>query len=405
LKVKAAYGDRRRTQIVSLKEGAKSGKALTTRDLMPKQTVWIGVTADGVVARTHDEKEPRHSGNDAPRWLVKATTSDTVFFVSKLGKAAAVAAHLIPESDKLGQGVPYYRVSPLSDTDVLAAVFSLPASKSELGEETCVLTVSRYGMVKKTLTSELPGPSSQTFTLARVNEGDVLLSVGLTDGRKKEILLVTAQGMGIRFKEDDVRPMGLVAAGVNGIKLDDKDEVTGMEILPAEGEIFLLTSDGKAKRIEEKEFPVQGRYGKGVIVWDLPEKVRVAGAASGKPNHMAAIFLTKGAPKSTRLDAAGIRKRAATKGDEVVEVKPGEGITALSVGWSVERFVEGEKKEEKKRKEGKRKEASKAKKAAPKKVVAKKKTKAPAKRVPAKKPAKKKLAPKKPSKPAKKKKK
>ena len=70
--------------------------------------------------------------------------------------------------------------------------------------------------------------------------------------------------MAIRFKEDDVRPMGLVAAGVNGIKLDDKDEVVGVEILPAEGEIFLLTSDGKAKRVDEKEFPTQGRYGKGV---------------------------------------------------------------------------------------------------------------------------------------------
>jgi DNA gyrase subunit A len=94
----------------------------------------------------------------------------------------------------------------------------------------------------------------------------------LTDG-KKEILLVTASGMAIRFKEDDVRPMGLVAAGVNGMKLDDKDEVVGAEILPAEGEIFLLTSDGKAKRVDQKDFPEQGRYGKGVVAWDLPNKV------------------------------------------------------------------------------------------------------------------------------------
>ena len=87
-------------------------------------------------------------------------------------------------------------------------------------------------MVKKSLVSELPGPSSQTFVLVRVNEGDRLISVGLTDGRTKDILLATAQGMAIRFKEDDVRPMGLVAAGVNGMKLDDKDEVVGVEILP-----------------------------------------------------------------------------------------------------------------------------------------------------------------------------
>ncbi|MBK7317650.1 hypothetical protein [Candidatus Villigracilis affinis] len=70
LKVKSAYGDRRRTQIVSLKKG-KSAKMLTATDLMPDQTVWVGVTADGIIARTHDDKQPKHSGNDAPRWLVK----------------------------------------------------------------------------------------------------------------------------------------------------------------------------------------------------------------------------------------------------------------------------------------------------------------------------------------------
>ena len=99
--------------------------------------------------------------------------------------------------------------------------------------------------------------------------------------------------------------MGLVAAGVNGMKLSENDEVIGMEILPAEGEVFIVTSEGKAKRLEQKDFPVQGRYGKGVIAWDLPDKVRLAGAVLDKPNYMATIHLSKGAPKSTRLDAVG----------------------------------------------------------------------------------------------------
>jgi len=345
LRVKDAFGDRRRTQIVDLKTNGKGAKALTTRDLMPKQTVWIGVTAEGLVSRTRDEKEPRHSGNDAPRWLVKATTRDTIYFVSKLGRAAAVAAHLIPEAAKLSGGTMYHRVSPLQETDSLAAVFALPATKSDLGEETCVLTVTRFGMVKKTLINELPGPSSQVLTLVRVNEGDRLGWVGLTDGKTKDILLVTAQGMAIRFKEEEVRPMGLVAAGVNGIKLDEKDEVVGMEILPAISEIFVLTSEGKAKRVDQKEFPVQGRYGKGVMIWDLPDKVKIAGIAADKPNHMATIHLTRGAPKSTRLDAAVVRKRASAKGDPIVDVKPGEEVILVVVGWMAEKFVEvaGEK--------------------------------------------------------------
>ena len=339
LKVKDLYGDRRRTQIVDLSKNGKASMALTARDLLPQQQVWIGVTADGLVSRTVDDRQPKHSGNDAPRWLVKASTTDTVYFVARSGRAAAVAAHIIPQAEKLTQGTMFHRVSPLTDNDSLAAVFSLPSQKSMLPEETCVITATRLGMIKKSLIAELPGPSSQAFTLVRVNEGDRLIEAALTDNKTKDILLVTAQGMAIRFKEEEVRPMGLVAAGVNGLKLYDNDEVVGMEILPAEGEIFLLTSDGRAKRVEQKDFPVQGRYGKGVIAWDLGDKARIAGAVLDKPNHMATIHLSKGAPKSTRLDAAGLRKRASAKGDVVVEVKPGEEAVSVNVGWTVEKYV------------------------------------------------------------------
>jgi len=372
-RVKEAFGDRRRTQIVNLKGGAKGTKALTASDLLPEQNVWIGVTADGLVGRTHDDKPPRHSGTDAPRWLVRASTSDTIYFVSKVGKGAAVAIHVIPEIEKLGDGSMYDKVSPLQETDSLAAVFALPAKKSAYPEETCVITATRFGMIKKSLITELPGPSSQTFTLVKINEGDRLVSVGLTDGKKKDILLVTALGMAIRFSEEDVRPMGLVAAGVNGMKLDDKDEVVGMEIFPIEGEALLMTDDGKAKRIQPTEFPSQGRYGKGVSVWSLSGKTKLVGIVSGKPNEVATIHMSKGAAKSARLNAAAIRKRAATKGDVVVEVKPGEEVTSISAGWTVEKFVKTVKAE----KPAKKKAA--AKKVAAKKVATKKSTK-PAKK-------------------------
>ena len=375
LKVKELYGDRRRTQIVNLSKSkdGKPAKALTASDLLPQQQVWIGVTEDGLVSRTHDDKQPKHSGNDAPRWLVKASTTDTVYFVAKSGRAAAVAVHIIPQAEKLSQGSLFYKVSPLQETDSLAAVFALPSRKSALPAETCVITTTKFGMIKKSLISELPGPSSQAFVLVRVNEGDRLISVGLTDNKKKEILLVTALGMAIRFKEDDVRPMGLVAAGVNGMKLDDTDEVVSAEILPGEGEVFLITNDGKAKRVDEKDFPRQGRYGKGVIAWELPSKEKIVGAVSGKPNHMATIHLSKGAPKSTRLDAVALRKRAATKGDHVVEVKPGEEVVSVNVGWTVEKFV-SEKKEERGKKPVKAKAPVKTKKPAAKAKPAKKKS-------------------------------
>ncbi len=337
IEVKADYGDRRRTQIVNLKKG-KAAKLLTASDLLPEQSVWVGVTADGLASRTHDEKAPRPSGNDAPRWLVKASTTDTLYLVSESGKAAAVAVHTLPEAEKLGEGTLWHKVSPLRESDKLAAVFTLPSRKSSLPEETYVFSVTRGGMVKKSLVSELPGPAAQTFTLAKVNEGDSLRWVMLTDG-SKQILLAVSSGLAIRFKEQDVRPMGLVAAGVNGVKLGVGDEVVGAEVMPAKGEIFLIATDGKAKRVPVKDFPTQGRYGRGVIAWQLPKGVNLAGTATGKPNSVATVHLLNLAPKSTRLDAAPVRKRAAVRGDSAVEVKAGDTITAVVTGWEVENFV------------------------------------------------------------------
>ncbi len=344
LEVKAAFGDRRRTQIISLK-GAKARKALTTAELLPEQVVWVGVTADGHIARTRDDKPPKHSGNDAPRFLVRLNTTDVLYLASQPGLAAAVSVNNIPAVEKLSTGPLFYKVSPLREGDVLAAVFALPSRRADFPAETSIITVTRAGLVKKTLISELPGPSAQTFQVVRINEGDGLVSVGLTDG-KKEVLLATSGGMAIRFSETEVRPMGLVAAGVNSIKLEPRDEVVGAEILPAPGEAFFITNDGKAKRVDLKEFPSQGRYGKGVRAWVLPKKVKLVGLATGRGNTTMILHLAKAAPKSHRLDEAAIRKRTATRGDHLVEVKTGDAVVALSQPWSVERFVKIEKVEE-----------------------------------------------------------
>jgi len=338
LKVKAAYADRRRTQIVSLK-GRKAKKApLTAAELLPEQNVWVGMTAEGILARTHDDKPPRLFGSDAPRLLVRAGAADTLYLVSEKGLAAAVAVHTLPEAEKLSDGVPFHKASPLHANTPPVAAFALPARRSTLPEETFVLTATRGGMVKKSAVSELPGPSAQTFRLVNVNEGDALGWVALTNGQK-EIILATAQGMGIRFSEEEVRPMGLVAAGVNGIKLGVGDEVIGLQTLPGEGDLFLIASDGKAKRIEQNDFPAQGRYGKGVILWELPKGVKLAGLALGKPTAIVTLHLLKAAPKMTRLDEAPLRKRSAVRGESVVEVKPGDSVLGLTDGWFIERFI------------------------------------------------------------------
>jgi DNA gyrase subunit A len=138
-----------------------------------------------------------------------------------------------------------------------------------------IATATRAGMVKKTAVQELPGPSSQLFTLVKVNGGDALIWAGITDG-DSELFLATETGMAIRFDESEVRPMGLVAAGVNGVKLKAGDSVSGAERLVPGDEILLLASNGRGWRSTAEEFPLQGRYGQGVIACKLPRGVNAS---------------------------------------------------------------------------------------------------------------------------------
>jgi hypothetical protein len=161
-----------------------------------------------------------------------------------------------------------------------------------------------------------------------------------------------------------------------------------------------MTSDGKAKRVEQKDFPKQGRYGKGIIAWDLAKGVTLAGMVAGKDNWVATIHLAKAAAKSHRLDEAKLRKRAATRGEALVEIKAGDAVTGVTLGWMVDRYIKLDRAGE--RANGK-KPATKA--AAVKTAVAQQKApartpaseKTPIKRAPAKKPAVKRAPAKKPT--------
>ncbi len=326
--VKQAYGDRRRTQIVRLGEGQTRQDALTARDLAPDQSVWVSVTEGGLISRTTEDKPPRISGRAAPAWLLQTHTRDTLYLVTENGDAAAIGVHTLPETDDPDQGGEFHRLSALKNNDLLAVVFNLP-QKEERAAGWFAFTVTRGGMVKKTDISDLPGPGAQSFTLVKVNEGDRLGWVLITDG-KAEILMATGTGMGIRFAEEEVRPMGLVAAGVMGIKLKVGDEVIGATVMPVKDEILFMASNGQAKRVKVEQFPQQGRYGQGVIVWPLQARTRLVGLATGKPNDRVTANLLKLAAKAFRLDAAPVRGRA-LKGVEVVELKPGDEVLNLTI--------------------------------------------------------------------------
>lgn len=336
VKVKEIFNDPRRTQIVHLKAGSSASKLLTATDLVPQQYGWVMATSSGLVSRTQEDKLPRLSGRDAPEFLVRANTRDTVYLVADNGEAAAIPVHTLPLATNPGEGVPVNKISPLTGDHSLSGIFSLPP-KEERDQEWFVLTSTLQGMVKKSPVGDLPGPSAHRFILARVNQGDRLGWVRLTDG-KAELFMATADGMAIRFSEEEVRPMGLVAAGVLGMKLRSKDEIVGVEIFPKRGDILFVATDGTAKRVASSQFPKQGRYGQGVIAWKLPKEVRVAGISVGKGTSKLMVHMAKTATKAIRLDEAVLQGRAA-RGKVLIALKKGDAVVRVTSIWDPPRIT------------------------------------------------------------------
>ncbi len=325
--VKEKYGDRRRTQLFSLEEGATATQFLTASDLAPTQAVWVGVTPDGRISRTHGESLGELSAGVAPRFLIKTNTRSTLYLYNPAGQAAAVAVSTLPEGETFADGVPLYKACAFAPEDRCAGLFAVSSDLSG-SEDHFVLAFSRQGMVKKSALIELPGPSAQKFVLIKVNSGDELLGVFLTDGGG-EIGLFSEQGMAIHFSEEDVRPMGLVAAGVMGIKLADGDGVATGLLWNPKNEFLLVASDGSALRVPASEFPLQGRYGQGVIAFRPPARAKVVDLLAGGKSATALMHFEKSEPRKVRLGGIPLSKRAG-KGANLAPLKGADHVVAFT---------------------------------------------------------------------------
>ncbi|MCD4672958.1 MAG: DNA topoisomerase 4 subunit A [Anaerolineaceae bacterium] len=331
LEAKEQYGDPRRTQIVHLAEGESALDLLTASDLTPTKTVWVGITKDGLIGRTLDDNLPRVSGKEAPAFVVRTTTHQALYIVGENGQAASMYVDSLPEVERFSVGSALTKATAFRSESLVASVFTIPQrSELEEGDERFVMTSSEAGMVKKTSIDDLPGVSSDMFTLVKVNKGDRLIDVTITNG-ETDVLLVTASGMAIRFKEVEVRPMGLVAAGVGGIKLREGDRVVGFDQIIDGGMVMLLASDGFAWRISESEFPQQGRYGQGTIACRLSSGANLAGVICSKYlGHDGIAHFKKAAARMIAVGDAVETKRARV-GKETLQVKEKDAVIGLTV--------------------------------------------------------------------------
>ena len=325
--IREKYADPRRSQIIQMDEGETAVDLVTTADVMPEEEVWVAVSNNNHIARTNQDKSFRQWGLDAPKLILRTTTHHTVYIVADNGETAALSVHAIPIANEPENGPMISAIAPLSGEHSLRLIFSVPSDLTE--EDGYIMSVSRQGMVKRSLLSDLPGPSAHVFTLAKINDGDALCTLIFTKG-EEDVLLATKNGMGIRFNEEDARPMGLVAAGVNGMKLRGDDEVIGAGVASRRSHVLLVTDRGKAKRIPPSLFPTQGRYGYGVIAWKLPKHEKVAGMMTGLLTHNGVLHFKEAASRLIHVTDAPKCNRMQS-GERIIDVKKEDQIMEMTI--------------------------------------------------------------------------
>lgn len=322
LLVKGNYPDRRKTQIVSLGKGKKAELLMAT-ELTPPVETWVSITPDGLIGRSRPAGYPKPSSKTLPFHLKITTTHSTLYLAQGNGLTAALATHTLPEAEHLNDGIPLNRASPFENQNVPSVMIAIPAGDKDSTSK-YIVTVSKMGLVKKSLLGELPGVSSQLFPLSKINTGDSLVSAFITNG-DQQILLITRKGMAINFHESEARPMGLIASGVNGIKLGLGDEIVHAATLDDNDQIVMIDSSGCCWRIQGGEYPSQKRYGRGVSACKIAPGINIVKAITGSMNHIFYIYLKSGSLVSIKDNEIDIGKRT-RKGQPFVTLKPGDAI-------------------------------------------------------------------------------
>ncbi len=330
--LKERFGDSRRTTVIGddKKKGVSADQVLTTHELLPDEKVTVIVGQNGKVGRMNESIRVTAAAEVMPAAIAKCTTKDLVYVVGSSGKAVVLSVANLPAEDvTAGGGAALTAIaSSFPPGDDVVGAFALTRTDSA----GFVVLATSAGMVKRTEVGALPGATGTVFPIIGVNEGDSVVSVAVTRG-DEDIALFTQQGMAIRFKQDEVRPMGLPATGVVGIKLAEGDIVMSMAVLDPqdkERDVVLATTDGKAKRLAVKEYPVQGRAGKGVISAKLVRDATVADATMAAGEDTIVYVTLKGTAKSLKAKNLTRRGRPAG-GDEAIALSSNDRLAKMVV--------------------------------------------------------------------------
>ena len=283
LEIKEKYGDDRLTKIVP------AAGEFNAEDLVKEEQTVVALTHFGYIKRMPIDiyRSQRRGGKgitgiatreeDFVKQIFTASTHDTILFFSNKGKLYKLRGFEIPEAGRTARGTAIVNLLNLDAGEKISAVIPI----QNFAEGKYLLMATKNGLIKKTALTEYNSARRTGLQGITLKEDDELITVRLTDG-EDNVVLVTREGMCITFDEKEVRPIGRVSQGVIGIRLDESDEVIGMESVIAGGKgatLLAITENGFGKRTELDEYRVQIRGGKGVITYKItPKTGKLVGA-------------------------------------------------------------------------------------------------------------------------------
>ena len=273
---KRKFADARRTELM-----VGEVVSLEDEDLIEEEDVVITLSNKGYIKRlAQDEFRSQKRGgrgvqgtgvndDDFVRDIVSTSTHDHLYFMTNKGRVYRLKGYEIPEYGRTAKGLPIVNLLKLDEGETIQTVIN--AKSEEASENNHLVFVTRQGLVKRTKEAEFKNIRQNGLIALKLREGDELINVFLTTGNE-EIVIGTKFGYSVRFKEDTIRSMSRMAAGVKGVTLRDGDQVVGAAAITEDQEVLIITEKGYGKRTSATEYPTKGRGGKGIKTANITEK-------------------------------------------------------------------------------------------------------------------------------------
>lgn len=273
---KRKFADARRTELM-----VGEVISLEDEDLIEEEDVVITLSNKGYIKRlAQDEFRSQKRGgrgvqgtgvndDDFVRDIVSTSTHDHLYFMTNKGRVYRLKGYEIPEYGRTAKGLPIVNLLKLDEGETIQTVIN--AKSDEASENNHLVFVTRQGLVKRTKEAEFKNIRQNGLIALKLREGDELINVFLTTGNE-EIVIGTKFGYSVRFKENTIRSMSRMAAGVKGVTLRDGDQVVGAAAITDDQEVLIITEKGYGKRTSATEYPTKGRGGKGIKTANITDK-------------------------------------------------------------------------------------------------------------------------------------